>query len=300
GFNRSETLLGLALYMGVFWTVKFNAYSPCNTDAIMGFFQMAILYLGLSGWYIPALVLLPIAVTAREQALLLAPALALMVMERRGRRPVSNLTLAAAFPAASVAAFLLIRYFITPARDYDSLGMVWKQLAILGQCRFYPRIALSLLSGLGAIPLLFLYRIRSRAWRFLLSPPWLVLTIGGMLSLFGGRDKARLFLFILPLLVVVAVKMLVPGNRSPAWSWSLATGTLAMHLYLGYHLTPMTGFVAYLQRMVPMHAPDFTLPGALLRAGGVTALWILFAGIHAAVFRKRPEIRNQETKEVSW
>jgi hypothetical protein len=109
--------------------------------------------------------------------------------------------------------------------------------------------------------------------------------LGGVL-LVCGEDKARLFLYSLPAVVVFAVAAIddllrrADPRRLVPW---LAV-VLGLHLYLGHPLSRMGGFREYMDRMVPTYAGDDAVLGGLVRAAIVT---VLFAVATASLIRPR-------------
>jgi len=144
--------------------------------------------------------------------------------------------------------------------------------------RFWPVFIHAVFSGLGL--LLVLLAARYRAWfAFLARRPafgvYLLIAAGALL---GGVDKARLFLYALPVAVCLAVSALsalgdepVPRRRYALW----VALFLCAHFYIGNCLTPLGTFEQYIAKLVPEHA-------RLLRAGDPTP-FLIRDGIAGAV-----------------
>jgi hypothetical protein len=249
-------LLGVMLYAGVFWTVKFSFYSPTYIDVQTQTFLLAVLYLMVSRLYWPLPLLLTLGVLQKESLLLLAP----VVYVHRGRqegwfrgKPLLLLITLLLLP---LGALWWVRSAIPAGNLYSPLnaylGNLTEQTTSM---RFWPRFVLEIFSGLGILPVLLLYRAKE-AGNFLHShPEWAMQMVIGTLLLFGGEDKGRLFLFMLPALIVTATFLLEPLLSDPTWSVRLWLGvTLVLHFYLGHHLTPMGTVAQYHERLVPLHS----------------------------------------------
>jgi hypothetical protein len=163
--------------------------------------------------------------------------------------------------------------------------MIASQIAYAATPANWPRLLLAVFSGLGILPLVAALRPRAAGAR-LHEPLWFALLVLGGVLLVGGEDKARLFLYALPAVVVLAVAVIddllrrvAPGRFLP---WLAVT--LGLHLYLGHHLSRMGGFRAYMDRMVPTYASDDAVVSGLVRLAVVTAL---FAVATALLIRPR-------------
>jgi hypothetical protein len=150
---------------------------------------------------------------------------------------------------------------------------------------FWPRLLLALFSGLGIMPVVLVVLFKKTRAVMRANPHWAVALVLGSVSLFGGQDKARLFLTMLPAVTLLAVMVLAPLLRRMTPGvivWLVITGTA--HLYLGHHLTPMSTFDAYLNRLVPIYGPGPMWP-EYVRLVVVLGLWL------AATLAVRPWIK---------
>jgi hypothetical protein len=94
------------------------------------------------------------------------------------------------------------------------------------------------------------------------------------MCLFCGADKGRLFLYILPAVIVVTTKIIEPIVSPPRINtllWIMLS--LTLHYYLGYHFTPMDSPMDFYYRMIPVHASGPLLPN-FVRIGVVLLIWI--------------------------
>lgn len=189
------------------------------------------------------------------------------------RRALSRLVLFCVLPAVVVIA---IRVWIRPVDAAAQLRVVLDALGFMRYADFWMRMPIALFSGLGVLPLLLLTRPRAILEMLRRESLWLLLLLAGAALLFGGVDKARLFTYMLPAVVVLCVRTLAAGHPRvtlPIAAWLVVM--LGLHLFLGYYLTPMGNVTEYLGRMVPMHGPyDAVRPG-LIRVAAVTGAWLL-------------------------
>jgi len=266
---------GLLLYAGVFWALKFSFYSPFYIDAETQAFLLLVLSLMVRGRFLLIAILLPIAVLQKESLLALAPVVfahyAADTTDERRRR----LRLLAALVLPAIVALLIVRGAIEPSNSYSSARAFLGSIGQLRHVTVWPRFVAEIFSGLGILPAVLLL-LASHARRFLLSHrSWaLHLSIGAVL-LFGGPEKARFFLFMLPGLIVVVADSLqssAAATETRVLLWM--TAVVLLQFYVGHHFTPMGTFADYRQRMVPIHSPESVLP-SLVR--GVTPNVLAFA-----------------------
>jgi hypothetical protein len=285
GFSRALSALGVVLYAGVFWSVKFFFYSPAYIDSGTQVFWLAILYCAVTGRYAAVPVLLTVGVLQKESLLLLAPVVWVDFAARQGSLQLRSLAYGGALAVPAALILLGLRTAIAATNDYTAADTIASQIAYTATPANWPRLLLAVFSGLGILPLVAAIRPRAAGAR-LHEPLWFALLILGGLLLVGGEDKARLFLYALPAVVVLAVaaiddllRRVAPGRFVP---W-LAVA-LGLHLYLGHHLSRMGSFREYMDRMVPTYASDDAVVSGLVRVAVVT---VLFAVATALLIRPR-------------
>jgi hypothetical protein len=108
---------------------------------------------------------------------------------------------------------------------------------------------------------------------------WLAFFAIAIVFLFAGTDKARSFLYVLPLVVLVSVHILASFRETVSRKrFLLGVGLLVVvHSFMGGHLTPMPGFEGYLQERVPTWADwDFLpyLARNIVLGGLFSVLWV--------------------------
>lgn len=291
GFSPLLCQLGVLLYAGVFWSAKFFFYSPAYIDSGTQALLLAIVYLALRKATRGIPLLLAVGVLQKESLLFLAPVVWVDYARARGWSAKSTIGYGAALLAFPVFALIAVRTGIPATNDYSAFEMIRSQAARLATLDFWPRLGLAAFSGLGILPLVVALGPATARDALSRRPLWWVLASIAVLFLVFGEDKARLFLYLLPALVVAALQVIqthvlhrwLDGvARVRAWAWIAVI--LALHLYLGHHFTGMGRFDDYLDRMVPMYASDDAITGGLVRVAVVVVLF----GAATALLLRRP------------
>ncbi len=275
GMSWRQSLLGMLLYATVFWSVKFSFYSPFYIDSSVQLLFLSTLY----AWERRALTvvsgLLIFGVLAKESLVLLVPVFAYAAV-RSGRWAERQRW----FVGTSVmvgAALAAPRVLISALNDYSpEAALVQTAVRQLSSAHFWSRLPLELASGTGLLLLLALWS--RAAWGRLQEQPILMgLLVVGVAQLFGGWDKGRLFLPLLPVIVFLAMpqaKIWYQTSRARCW-WG---GTLLLQAYLGHLFSPITTHAEYLRWLVPLHASESpTLQ--CWRVMAVIALWGVWTAV---------------------
>jgi hypothetical protein len=263
GFTGGLSLFGVALYAGVFWTLKFSFYSPAYIDPETQLFLLAIIYLTIDRRYIALVPVLILAALQKESlaafSVFSATALA---RERGGHLSMSSSLLAFTMIAAPLGAIGLARAVVPAANTYSGVQEILGQLQLAASAGFWPMFVQSMFSGAGLLPVVVI--ARPGPWlKFLRERyEWIAYLAISMALLFAGRDKSRLFLYLLPVVIVcsviVAEELRIRSGVPRAMVWIAVL--LLLHLYIGGYLTPMGSFEDYLARMVPEHSDGRYLP----------------------------------------
>ena len=283
GFADRSSWLGVALYASVFWTLKFSFYSPAYIDAETQVFLLTIILLTIQAHYLALVPVLMVAVLQKESlAAFCAFAVTALLRQHRGRLPASDGLLAAALVAAPVATLAILRALVPARESLDTFAETRAQIGLLMTPAFWPMFVQSLFSGLGVLGLVL--AIRPRGWvKFMRERyEWMAYSIIALALLFGGRDKGRLLLYLLPAAVIftlVAIdelKTVTAGTQGLVWIAVL----LVLHAYIGNYLTPMGTFDDYLAKLVPEHSEGRYLPYLarnLALAGAFVILTLVWA-----------------------
>ena len=86
---------------------------------------------------------------------------------------------------------------------------------------------------------------------------FIVFLLLAVFALLGGADKSRLFVYLLPLVVllsVVTISSIKPASRYRFLLWAVVF--LCGHWYIGNYLTPIGTFNHYLAKLVPEYAAE--------------------------------------------
>jgi hypothetical protein len=256
GLAHRASLFGVLLYGGVFWALKFSVYTPAYIDFQTQTFIVTVYFCLVSriDWALP--MLLTLGVLQKESLLLFLPTvLVVLLRSRRGSR-LSLALLLGALVTLPVAANIILHRSIVPSNDYEPIkGAIANVLLLLAHGSWWLVLLHALFSGLGILPALLLCFPRRTASVFKQRPEWLVSVLIGGAALFGGSDKGRLFLYMLPAVVLVAAHVVSDKLRAArAITWGWVGLTLLAHLFIGNLLSPMPPTDVYLARMVPEHA----------------------------------------------
>jgi hypothetical protein len=277
GASRGAALLGLALYAGVFWAVKFSFYSPAYVDASTQLVLLLVLWLVARERYAIVVPVLAVGVLQKESLValgLVAYAGRAARVGWRSREALGYLTLVLSLP---LLAHLAVRALVPAAAPYSLTQVAGQAWAAL-RPSMWPRLVLEVYSGLGVLPLVLLYGWKDAARVAPREPAWLTLVAVGAALLFGGVDKGRLFLYLLPAVVVwivalvAAIRRRSDERRFGGW----LTATLVLHFYLGNYLTPIGAFPQYLARLVPIHSSGSAYASVLASRLVLSVLWLGF------------------------
>jgi hypothetical protein len=261
-FTLSQRVFGMLLYAGSFWTLKFSFYSPAYIDYQTQLFLMLVVYFTLRRSYCLLLLTLPIAVLQRESLAAYSVFSGISILRYDVDRPFRlRAVIALAILVVPFLALLVIRSIVEPENSY-SPTVIFSHFLDALHPSFWPVMLQAVFSGMGMIPVVLAVNIRSskrfvrRHWH------WAAYGFISLSYLFGGCDKARLFLYLLPLAVILAVRStaVLRQNTSPARFAAWTTLIIAVHLFVGGYFSPMGRFEDYLARMVPVHAGGSYLP----------------------------------------
>jgi hypothetical protein len=245
------SLVGLLLYAGVFWTLKFSWYSPYYIDAQTQFFLALVTFLAVRGAFPWILAILPIAALQKESATVAGLFAVACFARRHGWLRMATARYAALGALVSTLPLLAVRWFVGPLPQAWSLARAFAVL--LAQPWLPVKLVMSSISGLGILAVLLLIHGRHTLRFFSAHGEWGLYAGVTLLLTFGGVDKSRLFLYTLLPLTVAAVHVIdelyLWRERWADRTWLVAT--LLLHLWLGWYLTPMGDAQEYLRRMVP-------------------------------------------------
>jgi len=275
-FPFATRLFGILLYTGSFWTLKFSFYSPAFIDYQTQLLLLLIIYFTIRRLYVPLPFLFLIAALQKESlaAYSVFSVVHLLRYDDRSRTWI-RAALVLAILVVPFATLFIVRSVID-APNPQSPRVILKHLGRALDLRFWPVLLQAAFSGLGVIPVVLLVNYQS--WvRFLRRhSEWVVYALISLAFLFGGADKARLFLYVLPLAAILAVRSISTFERdaSPAKLVFWAAVVLVIHWYIGGYFSAMGTFSDYLARMVPVHSAGRYLPYLMRNLCLVAALFV--------------------------
>lgn len=248
--------LGAVLYAGLFWTLKFAYYSPAYVDYFAQTLLLAALLLVVLGKPWLMLGVLCAGVLQRETILAAIPALIALRWQATRLRSGQERVWIAAVLVLPPALLVALRTVVTPVNSYSSVAALAEIAGSqLRSVQFWALLPLELVVGLGATPLVALAAATTlpdalrRLW------PFAMLLACGVPLAFGGPDKARLLLPLVPAAIVLAVAAFdaaLGGWRRPALIAWLAL-LLASHGYIGHQFEPLDSTDEFFQRLAPLH-----------------------------------------------
>lgn len=257
GFTEPLCWIGLALYAGVFWAVKFACYTPGYIDAETQLALLTIIYLTLRGWWLPLIAAMVIGVLVKESLLALLVFSSIAFNRKHGGRlDARNGPLAAALIVLPLLTLAIVRGLVTTVTEIDTGAEIREQLRVLATPRYWAVLLHATFSGLGLLAIL--AALRPRGWIIFAREhyEWIAYVALGIVLLFGGRDKGRLFLYLLPAAVIAAVLVIenlrALGRGVPGRLW---LGLLLLaHAFIGNLLTPVGPVERFAARLTPEHS----------------------------------------------
>lgn len=295
GLGHRAALVGMVLYAGVFWSVRFSLYSPAYIDHMTQVFWLLLLWVMARGWWWLLPVVLFAACFQKESMPAIVPVVMVYYLHRRGWRWWPLYLLGFLLVAASVVPWLILRNNVHPVNVTDPAEALSKAWEFAVHTEGFARImVVATFSGLGMLPLVLLGRFGWVLATLRRQPHWVALLAVGVFLLFGGRDKARLFIYMLPAMVYLATACLhqmrrwMPPLPFALWFVSL----LALHAYVGGWFADLADFDHYLDTLVPEYSGTGGSRGfarALLASGLFLLAGFLWLGPH----RGREAVQNE-------
>lgn len=277
GLAPLGSAIGVLLYAGVFWTVRFSFFSPAYVDHAAQAFLMLVLWAAAARRWWLAAILVALAAAQKETIAAIIPVLIVWRWRTDGLRTARDWVWATLLLIAPLGVILAIRASITPLNDYSAWSMFSYQISHqLSDREFWTLLVPELSVGLGAM--LFVLLLCARPCLAVLreSPHWAVMLAIGMPLLFAGVEKARLLLPTLPLLVLLTAQLLERAWRQGLTGRIWVVVTLLVHFYLGHHFEPLSSIDEYFARMTPLHGLHERDPSTeLIRVAVVAVIWIL-------------------------
>lgn len=249
---------GLLLYVGVFWSFNFSFFSPCYPDYASQLLLLGLLYLVFSKNYFGSLLLLCLAALHKE----IFPYFGFYIIAdyliyNKKELSLKKLIICILVLVVPFMCQKAILWLGTIENTSNPIKIVFHEINRFRRIEFWPVFLHSIISGSGIIFVIFFINIKS-VWLFIVKYKSLIVYIAlSIFALFGGVDKSRLFNYLLPINIVLAVNaifMRLPKIDRPFILWFSII--ILIHLYLGGVLTPIGDTIDYLAKFVPEHASE--------------------------------------------
>jgi hypothetical protein len=293
GFPSDLSALGILLYAGVFWTLKFSFYSPAYIDYQTQMFLLLIIYLTIAERYIILLMVLVLSALQKES--LVAYSLFSVLHLLRCRHSRSNLFLGGVvislivLPLASV---LLVRVLVHAESATNPALTLLNEISRLREAHFWLVLLQALFSGLGLLPVILI--VQHGPWLGFLRRriAWIVYLLISIAFLFGGIDKSRLFLYSLPMVTLLSMHVLsalaAMRGKHRFLAWALVV--ILLHFFIGGYFTPMGTFSEYLAKMVPEHSGSTYLPFLIRNCAVAVGVFVFTLCLAVGELYFRPKI----------
>lgn len=267
-FSPALRIFGMLLYAGSFWTLKFSFYSPAYIDYQTQLLLLLVVYCTLRRSYAVLLLVLPVAAAQKEALAAYGLFSAIHIVKYHAKRPArARAALAFCVLAVPLATVFAVRAIVVAQNAHSPAAILGNFFHVLTP-GFWPVMLQAAFSGMGMIPVVLVANIRPWLRFVRRHGEWAAYGLISLVYLFGGCDKARLFLYVLPLAVILALRVAAFAARSatPARFALWGAAIIACHFYVGGYFSPMGSFAEYLARMVPVHAGGGYVPYLLRNA----------------------------------
>jgi hypothetical protein len=257
-FSYSSALIGIVFYATVFWSLKFSFFAPAYIDHMTQVLALLLLWVMARGWWYLLPPLLFGAFFQKEALIFLVPTIMVYYLHEKGWKWWPLYVLGIFLLAASVIPYFILRNNVHQTNSSSTpFHAISDAFYIATKVPGYSRIMfVAIFSGLGIMPLILLSHFRWLLDYLKARPYWVVMLACSLFLLFGGADKPRLMLYMLPLITLLAVAVVDDFRRwmpkRTFWVWLAII--LLLQAYVGNLLTPFPDFGSYLDLMVPEHS----------------------------------------------
>lgn len=255
GYSPFMCYLGVLLYAGVFWTLKFSFYSPAYIDHVSQMMLLAIIYCCIADKHSIAVCILCVSAFHKESLPLFGLFVAADLWSQGWRRGIRRTTRTAAVVVALPLACAQIAQCLSCVHGHQAFHVLVAEVGGFFRPSFWPIFLHAVFSGLGLLPVILLVQYRPSLQFLRQRPAFIVYLLVSASALFGGVDKARLFNYLLPAVVLLSlatIRSFKPPSTARVIAWTLLF--VCGHWYLGNYLSPMGTFSEYLAKLVPEHA----------------------------------------------
>lgn len=275
--GRRARLVALALWTTSFWTLRFSFYSPAYIDAPTITVLLAGLVLALRRRWFGCLLVFTVGVLQKESLAAFALAPAVMVWQDQHLGWFHRRLVALGFGVAPFAVAWAIRWAID-APGFSTWTVLQGELRALASAAGMLDLTAAMFAGLGLLPAVVLVGWRSVLGLGRRHAGLAVAAVVAASTVVGGVDKSRPFLYLLPLVLLVAADLVERWKPPHRGLWLWCTVCVVGQAALAGLFDPTPSFELFLTRFVPEHA-DFAAHRPSLVAAVALNVVVLVAGV---------------------
>jgi hypothetical protein len=270
-------LLALGLWATSFWTLRFSFFSPAYIDAPTTTVLLAGLVLALRHRWLPSLLVFTLGVLQKESLAAFALAPAVMVWQDHQLGRFHRRLVALGFGVAPLAVAWGIREAID-APGFSTWTVVDGELRALASAAGMLDLTAAAFAGLGLLPAVVLIGWRSVLGLGRRHEGLAVAAVVAASTVVGGVDKSRPFLYLLPLVLLVAADLVERWKTPHRGLWLWCTTCVVGQAALAGLFEPTPSFELFLTRFVPEHA-DFAAHRPFLVAAVALNVVVVVTGL---------------------
>ncbi len=302
--NYLVILFTLLIYGTVFWTIQFSLFSPFYIDSATMVFTCLVIFLTLKRKTILLIATIVISSLAKESLplLILFPAYFLFLKNVPFQKNAPKKFLKPAlFIATATFMVLFLRKLLN--LQSDPLGLLmpgWQFISFFKNIDAPLIMMQAIFSGTGVLLLPTLINLGFAAKWLRTNPEWLVYLGLCVYFLFGGHDKARLLLPLLPLLAILFAKILVAVQQINGHNKFLALVNILFfaNIFFGGLLLGLEDTQTYLAKLVPEHSSGTYLKYLWLNLG-VLLVILLYIWLSKTRLASVKPTRNKMSGQTS-
>lgn len=291
-FSTRTVIAGTLLYGTLFFGAQSAFYTPAMIDPLSHFFVWLTIFLTARKLYTTVLGVIFVGAFQREAILLLSPILYLMKAERESDYQKNLLYLAALIVSALIPSALMQLLVPTSIPYHPEAVLRLTFLKQFGDLDFYPRFIIAFFSGLGVLPLLLLSFPKATLKIFRKHPSLPAFVIVGVVQLLGGTDKGRLFMAMVPGLVLTSAFLMEEKSRADSLFFSWIFTVVSVQFVL--NASGVTFFS--LKQLDSWIAPIYTqyIPfDSYARLGVLIFLWLAVLAIYSTFQKENRQKENE-------
>ncbi len=278
--NKPIIFFTLLIYATVFWTIQFSIFSPFYIDSATMVFTCLIILLTLKRQTLLLVPTIVISSLAKESLpLLIVFSAYYLFFKNVTLREISlqNLKKPLLFFGFTTITVLVLREVLNIQTNPLLLFMPgWQVISFFKNIDALLVLLQAAFSGTGVLMIIALLDWRFCADWIKSNPEWIVYFFLCIYLLFGGHDKARLFLPLLPMLAILFSKILVQveGHNSKIKFLAFLNLMFFANMIFGGLLFGLENTETYLAKLVPEHSSGTYLPYLMLNIGVLLTIFL--------------------------